>query len=177
MVILKTTNLTWANGQLDDPEDMCAHGNIHFQIGSDILVKPDDGEWTVSASALYLLRTLEKSHTFKSPLFDHLFPCCGFNMFNVQGEENVVICGCPNGIDFEIIHIYQEVVIRNTSKPLTIYKIPMSVWSDAVIAFSSNIRAFYEQSSPKQPDNSEDKDGYNKFIQEWNFRHEAACSA
>ena len=44
----------WINGPEDDPQDLCLHGHVTVRIGDTVL--EDDG--TVSATALYLLKTL-----------------------------------------------------------------------------------------------------------------------
>lgn len=47
----------------DQPEiDLCAHALLKIIIGDEIVVDDDDeaGGWTVSASALFFLRTLKR---------------------------------------------------------------------------------------------------------------------
>lgn len=88
MVILRPVNLRWIQGAADDSRDLCAHGDIEFQIGNDVLLTPGTGmNRTVSAAALYLLRTLSVPHTKDAPVGDHLFPCCGFSMYDVIDQE------------------------------------------------------------------------------------------
>src|SRR6516165_5995980 len=105
VVILQPVSLRWIQGAADDPKDLCAHGDVEFRIGDDVLLDPTTGkDLTVSAAALYLLRTLSVPHTKDAPVGDQLFPCCGFNMYEVAELEDVVIYGCPNGEDFEVFH-------------------------------------------------------------------------
>ena len=52
-------DLYWIGGDKDDPKDLCLHGNLTVHIGDTILA--DHG--TVSATALYLLKTLTKDKT------------------------------------------------------------------------------------------------------------------
>jgi hypothetical protein len=104
MVVLRPVSLRWINGAADDPADLCAHGDVEFRINGDKLIEPTDRDLTVSAAALYLLRTLSVPHSRETPVGDHLFPCCGFSMYDVEGEPDVVICGCPSGEDFEVLH-------------------------------------------------------------------------
>ncbi|GGH20321.1 hypothetical protein FAZ19_09975 [Sphingobacterium alkalisoli] len=64
----------------DRPEvDLCAHALLKIMIGNEIIVddNKDSGGWTVSASALFFLRTLKRNHTPTNPLCDALIPCCG----------------------------------------------------------------------------------------------------
>lgn len=102
LVVLEPVNLRWINGAADDPADICAHGDVSFRISGDVLVEPADRELTVSAAALYLLRTLSVAHSRAAPVGDHLFPCCGFCLYDLPGELDVVVCGCPSGEDFEV---------------------------------------------------------------------------
>ena len=45
---------TWICGPEDDPEDLCLHGHVTVQIGKTTM----EYDGTVSATALYLLKTL-----------------------------------------------------------------------------------------------------------------------
>src|SRR5262249_47389252 len=163
--VLRPTNLHWIKGDSDDPKDLCAHAGIEFCVGKDSLVSPNDGDWTVSAAALYLLRTLSKPHTKSSPVGDHLFPCCGFAMFDVEGQEDVFICGCPSGIDFQVIREGNEVVLTGPTGEE--HRAPWPAWRKVVCKFSDAVKAFYAASSPKQPYNEEDAKGFQKFMAEW----------
>ena len=89
MIILRPTNLHWIDGSTDDSADLCAHSGVAFRIGQITLVKPSDGDWTVSAAALYLLRTLSQRHTRQQPIAEHLFPCFGNGIFEVEGQDDV----------------------------------------------------------------------------------------
>lgn len=82
MINLVVQGFQWIKGEDDDPDDQCAHGRVLFQINNTTFVKPEDGIWTVSASALYLLRTLSENHTIENPVAEtnFLFPCCGFTV-------------------------------------------------------------------------------------------------
>jgi len=62
MIKLELIDPHWINGHKDDPEDQCSHGNIRFVIDDLVIVEPK-GEWTVSAAALFLLRTVTRDHS------------------------------------------------------------------------------------------------------------------
>lgn len=51
---IDVNNLEWIGEQKDDPEDLCLHGNVKVQIGETTF----ETVGTVSATALYLLKTL-----------------------------------------------------------------------------------------------------------------------
>ena len=142
MVILQPVNLRWIQGAADDPKDLCAHGDVLFRIGEDVLLDTDDGkDLTVSAAALYLLRTLSVPHTTAAPVGDHLFPCCGFAMWDVPDQEDVVLCGCPNGEDFEVLHdVDARVVVRRTNGDP--WRIGWPEWRAAVFSFADRVSEF-----------------------------------
>ena len=150
-------------------------------MGDETLLSQDGGDWTVSAAALYLLRTLSESHTKDNPVGDQLFPCCGHCMWDIEGNEDVVIVGCPNGADFEVIHDGNEIIIG--SAPARIYRIPLSDWRAAVCDFSDAVRSFYAASSPKQPADQDEAKGFrNSWMNgtvggHWRIPGETPCMA
>jgi hypothetical protein len=73
MISLAAHELCWIKGGSDDPEDQCAHGKVALEIDGVSLVRPEDGEWTVSAAALFLLRTLTADHTPERPVAEGSF--------------------------------------------------------------------------------------------------------
>jgi hypothetical protein len=170
VVILQPVNLRWIQGAANDPKDLCAHGNVQFHIGDEVLVDAATGkELTVSAAALYLLRTLSLPHTKATPVGDHLFPCCGFAMWDIPGQDDVAVCGCPNGEDFEVLHHVRggEVVVRAADGRE--WNVGWPEWRAAVVGFADRVSEFYAACSPKQP-SDEDFAGFTKFRAEWERR-------
>jgi hypothetical protein len=76
---IKILDLHWINNTHDDPNDMCAHGHVYLKIGNDILSSQNSESWTVSATALYLLRTLKENYQ-PGDFGSQLLPCCGHFM-------------------------------------------------------------------------------------------------
>ena len=172
MITLKAHELGWVRGKADDPEDQCAHGLVEFLIDKTTFVKPEDGTWTVSAAALFLLRTLSLDHTPEDSVTEnnYLFPCCGFNVWPSKGKFKVVCSGCPNGIDVRVCHNRKEgtVVI---SSPKGIETVSESEWNCAVLGFVAQIQAFYNGNSPKKKITDKlDRSGWKAFWQEWEQR-------
>jgi hypothetical protein len=169
MVILRPTDLHWVEGGHDNSADLCAHSRVEFRIDDDVIVKPSDGDWNVSAAAVYLLRTLSQPHTQRKPVAEHVFPHCGHMMLDVEGQDDVLIIGCNRGMNFEVIHAGDRVVL--TTKDGRQHRIAASEWRNAVCHFSDCVRAFYEASSPKKlPTDDTDAKGYQKFLAEWSRR-------
>jgi hypothetical protein len=169
-VTLRPVNLCWLKGASDDPADLCAHGHVEFRVGGDVLLDPaTSSEATVSAAALYLLRTLSKSHSKANPVGDHLFPCCGSAMFDEPGEPNVLIVGCPNGLDFEILHVEGDASVRIQAEDGRTWQVTRSEWQAAVFQFTDLVAELYSKSTPKRP-SWDDAAGFKKFAAEWESR-------
>ena len=170
MVVLQPVNLRWINDAADDPTDLCAHGDVEFRIGGDVLLDGSSGRnLTVSAAALYLLRTLSVPHSRAAPVGDHLFPGCGFTLYDVAGAPDVVICGCPNGEDFEVRHQVSGAGVIVRAADGREWPMGWSEWRAAVFGFADRVADFYAACSPKQPA-TEDAAGYAKFVAEWERR-------
>lgn len=70
----------WITGAADDPEDLCLHGSVRVHIGDTVL--EDVG--TVSATALYLLKSLTEDHKMNAEDVQ-MIPCCGH--FLIANED------------------------------------------------------------------------------------------
>ena len=169
MITLRAERLHWIGDDgNDDPNDLCAHSPVTCKINDESIASPDDGDWTVSASAIFLLRSLDREHTKKAPVGDQIFPCCGHGIYDV-GDEEVVICGCPNGIDFEIRHGNQEITLSlDDDRQLTVTR---EEWEQAVLGFSDQILRFYDNSAQKDPGDEESKKGFKAMMAEWHRLH------
>ena len=170
MIILRPTNLHWIDGSLDDPKDHCAHGSVDFQIDGHPLLS--SVHCTVSAAALFLLRTLSQPHTKSQPVGGWLFPCCGNGIFEVEGKEDVLVLGCNSGFEFEVVH--QENEVHITTEDETQYRANIAQWTNAVCAFADAVRAFYTSSSPKEFEDEFEQQSFRKFMAEWSRRRSLA---
>jgi hypothetical protein len=174
VVTLRPVNLRRIRGADDDPDDLCAHGDVEFRIGDDVLLDPETArDLTVSAAALYLLRTLSVPHTRDAPVGDHLFPCCGFAKYTVDGEPDVVICGCPGGEDFELLHEGSGAGVVVRAADGRSWAVGWPEWRAAVFAFADEVAAVYAACSPKRAA-ADDAAGFRRFAAEWERRRGAA---
>jgi len=144
---------------------------VEVSIDGVSLVTPDDGDCTVSAAAIYLLRTLSQSHTAASRVGDHLFPCCG-TMLDAGGPD-VLIIGCLGGSDFDVQREGDRIVLTHGSGA---HEVSFRAWSDAVCDFSDSVRAFYDRSLPRQPSDEDDAKALRAFLTEWTRRRESASA-
>ncbi len=168
MIKLHAQSLTWLNTTEDCPVDLCAHGTVYFAIDDLEFVVPGDGEWTLSASAIYLLRTLERDHTSIDQVGEHLFPCCGNGMYDVEESANVVIVGCCNGVDLSVVH--RDCLVTITSAARESRSVTELQWANAVYHFSKSVRQFYDSSATKMPGDDHQRQGFEKMMKEWDRR-------
>jgi hypothetical protein len=165
MITLSADRLHWISDDgSDEPSDLCAHSPVTCQIDDQVIAQPEDGDWTVSASAIFLLRALGRDHTKESKVGDQIFPCCGHGIFDV-GEPEVVICGCPSGIDFEIRHT--DTTFQLSTEDGRVIDVPKYDWRNAVLRYSDQVMEFYDQSAPKEPSDEEDRKGFAAMMSEW----------
>jgi hypothetical protein len=169
VVILQPVKLRWIQGAADDQKDLCAHGDVEFRIGGDVLLDTNAKDLTVSAAAMYLRRTLSAPHTKAAPVGDHLFPCCGFAMWDIPDQEDVALCGCPNGEDFEVLHQVSGAGVVVRSADGREWQVGWPEWRAAVFGFADPVSEFYAACSPKQP-SEDDAAGFMKFKAEWERR-------
>ena len=162
---LKILDLHWIK-DVDDPTDLCAHGHVLVKIGDEVVADKDSLDVTVSATALYLMRTLKENYK-KDDYASQLLPCCGH--FIIADDENdfVNICGCPSGIDWTIIHTDDNKIkhITDSGQEASVDK---DAYKKTVLDFVDQVENFYKTSLPKIiPTDDFDKKGYLTFWKEW----------
>ena len=165
----------WILDQGDDPGDQCAHGAVDFEVNGVRFVSPEDGDLTVSAAGLFLLRTLEDSHTAESSVapYSHLFPNDGFTAWAVGTTYKILVFGGPSGVDLEVLRHGETVEFRAADGRHAVAS--AEEWRDAVVAFVTAVEHFYSSSSPKEPfADPLDREGWEGFWNEWHERKAAA---
>ena len=172
-------NLRWIDG-MDQPNDLCAHGDVRFQVETTELVSPEDNgqDLNISATALHLLRTLSTPHTQSEPICSQLFPHCGHFLVDEPNREDVLIVGgCPAGVDFEVLHrrsptqLDEDSIVIRSDDNLE-WCVDWREWRTAVFHFADTITDFYAASSPKRPNTQLAAKGFQKFQEEWKRRRE-----
>ena len=159
----------------DDPDDRCAHGKIRVTIDNEIVINNSDDPnewWTLSATALHLLRTLESNHTKTNPVAACLVPGEGHHIDHHENDPIVHIeTAYPMvaGHNWWVTHTDNKVQLVTESGHSI--SIPFDDYKQQVLAFADKVEAFYNNSKPKNlPDNKYDRDAYNKFWTEWKSR-------
>ena len=140
---IEATNLHWIKGDADDPRDYCLHGKATAKIGDRAL---EFDECAVSATALYLLKSLTEDHIiFKESV--QMLPCCGHYIIPNDDLSAVTISGCNSGVDWSVVHCGDNVkLILEDGYEV---EVPLDEYKDEVFRFADKIEAFYLACSPK----------------------------
>ena len=160
---IDATELEWINKKKDDPEDLCLHGNAVVKIGDHTL----EFYATVSATALYLLKTVTEDHHINEDI--QMLPCCGFFIVPESDLNSVTITGCNRGVDWSVIHNGDLVsLILEDGYEETV---AIEAYKTEVFRFADKIEAFYSSCTPKiMPKDEYDRNGYLAFWNEWHRR-------
>lgn len=156
-------NLCWIDDSADDPNDFCLHGHVTAYIGKQKL----ECDATVSATALYLLKSLTEEHIIYQD--NQMLPCCGHFLIPNETLDNVDICGCPNGIDWTVKHENNSVnlILEDGTEE----RVPENEYKAEVFQFADKIESFYKRCTPKiLPKDAFDRNGYIAFWNEWHRR-------
>ena len=163
MFSITLSGLHWLDGT-EEKNDLCLHGKAAAIIGNERF----EYDATVSSTALYLLKSLTEDHR-TADANNQMLPCCGFFMIPDETLTSVEICGCPNGIDWSVIHDSDGVTLITEAGNKTF--VPMDEYRTAVFAFADQIEAFYESSAEKElPKDEYERKGYAAFWNEWKRR-------
>ena len=150
---------------LDDKADLCSHGVLFVRIGDEILSDQNSASWTLTATGLYLLRTLKTDYNVGD--FDnYLIPCCGHFLIPDDNKNYVTISGCNDGVDWNIQH--KNGSVKMTSEKGTVGIIKFEEYKKAVLDFTDQIELFYGDPKEKEvPDDEFDQNGFRQFWAEW----------
>lgn len=163
---IDATELCWIDGSADDPEDLCLHGHAAADIGGETL----EYDCTVSATALYLLKSLTETHMIHKEL--QMLPCCGHFYIPDKDLENVSISGCDYGIDWTVKHSGSDVILVLENG--TEVTVPLEEYRQEVYRFADKIENYYKSCSPKKiPEDPFTRHGYIAFWNEWHRRRNA----
>ena len=164
--VIRIQDLYWIDDSKDNPDDLCLHGNVFVKIGDEVVAK--NYSCTVSSTALYLLKSIENNHIIGERA-NQMLPCCGFFIIPDEKEDIVEISGCPNGIDWTVLH--QDECVKLITQKGTEIILELSLYREIVYCFIDTIEGFYKKSTPKNiPSDTFDRDGYIKFWKEWDKR-------
>ncbi len=158
----------WIRGPEDDPDDRCLHGHVTVQIGDTVM----DGYGTVSATALYLLKSLTQNKIMNQHDIQ-MVPCCGHFLIANKDMSEVTISGCDHGMDWSVLH--QNGGIKLVLPSGEGVWISMQEYRAEVLRFADKVERYYLTCKPKViPADEFDRNGYSTFWKEWHRRYDAA---
>ena len=162
---IRADQFEWINGAKDDPQDLCLHGRVTAQFGDTIL--EDHG--TVSATALYLLKTLTEDKLMQ-PYDIQMIPCCGYFLMANSDLTEVQISGCDTGTDWSTVHEGDSVrFILPTGQEEVV---SLREYQYEVLDFAKSVKRYYDACTPKEiPEDEFDRNGYIAFWNEWHRRY------
>ena len=162
---IKADRFEWTGGVADDPQDLCLHGHVMVQFGDTVL--EDTG--TVSATALYLLKTLTEDKIMAHHDIQ-MVPCCGHFLIANDDLTEVAISGCDTGTDWSTIHegdIVRLILPSGQEEVVTLRE-----YQYEVLDFANSVKKFYDACTPKEiPKDKFDRNGYITFWNEWQRRY------
>lgn len=163
---IKIDEFSWICGVEDDPDDLCLHGHVTVQIGKNKL----QGDGTISATGLYLLKTLKENKIMNENSIQ-MVPCCGHFMIANDDLSEVEIIGCDTGLDWSVIHENGKIkIILKTGEEESL---DFSEYKTEVFKFCDEVYNYYKSSKPKNiPKDEFDRKGYIAFWNEWHRRRE-----
>jgi hypothetical protein len=149
MIRLSANGLHWIGDQGDDPEDQCAHGQVTFIVNGHDFVPDPAKTFTVSAAALFLLRTIESDYDLEriDASSNYLIPHCGHTAWLCGQNERLEVLGCYGGVDVRVEH-RENRIVRLTSGAVTT-DVLQQEWMAAVVGFAEQVKTFYDRSLPK----------------------------
>lgn len=156
----------------DDPDyryDLCTHGKIYLKIGENIISDENDEEWTISTTALGLLRSVIPEDGTEEA-YAKIYHCGMLTM-----------ASCPISIDWTVRHDENVVVISELWKqPTTNLKDGICYLNDyqtvivekvayvrEILNFSDFVAEFMNSFPAKVLEDEIDKILYNKFLNEF----------
>lgn len=165
---INVDNFTWICGPEDDPEDLCLHGHVTVKIGKAAM----EYDGTVSATALYLLKTLTEDKLMSEHDIQ-MVPCCGHFYIPNKDLSQVTISGCDDGLDWSVVHENGGVKLILPSGESE--WVSQQNYQAEVIRFADKVESYYNSCQPKNvPDDEFTRNGYVAFWNEWRRRYEKA---
>ena len=161
MFQIKIEKLYWVDKSDKNPHDLCLHGDITIKLDNQNYYEEES---TLSAAALYLLKSLTKNHIAGKEIY--LFPHCGHTIIPNEELDTVQIYGCDTGLDWTILH--EKNHIRIVTEDRHEAQLDFKEYQKTVFDFADQIESYYKKNDPKIFFDEFDQKGYSAFWTEWN---------
>ena len=175
---LEITRQGWISSEPSSAlDDLCSHGDLRLVIAGTVVAPgTGDNDYTLSTSALALLRTVESDHSPERPVADALILHCG----------QLLMTSCPIGIDWRVAHADGRVRIsdvvrcddldasRAQSFPSLAADLTADEYRREVVAFAESAREPFVGIEKRFHD-ALDRQMYEEFWAEYERRLRRAC--
>jgi hypothetical protein len=141
-----------------------------LNVSGQTLLRVED-DVTLTAAALFLLRTLHSDHemacqrTGESDVTgtEQLFPHCGFTV--LAGEGKCQIMGCDSGYDVGVRTEHRLVTLSTRKRDVDVSH---GAWRTAVLDFATEVRQLHETAQPRaRIQDPEEAAGWEQFWDEF----------
>lgn len=174
--VIELKKIHWLKNYGNEDEfDLCAHGKISVTIGNQLIVNNtelEDDWWSLTATAIHLLRTLEANHLPEALVGACLVPREGHHINHHKGNPVVhfeTAYSMEEGRNWWVMHENKEVKLiteslNETTMTFDDYKIQ-------ILKFVDKVQQFYKESKPKVlPKEVYDGEVYIRMWKEWKNR-------
>jgi len=169
---IQILNQYWADQKDDNTDDLCSHGEIHLTINEVDVITEHDGEWTLSTSALQLLRSV-------------------FSDFQGQDTSMILHCGmllmmgCPISVSWDVTHTQDAVRINNVYKIPTVrgnterfgeaeVELKLVEYARPIIKFADEVYDFFNRSEEEKVSKGYEDREFAQFWQEFSEKRQRA---
>jgi|WetSurMetagenome_2_1015567.scaffolds.fasta_scaffold229166_2 hypothetical protein len=167
---IRILSQNWLGDEPENNYDLCTHGMIYFKIGDYIITDEEDEEWTISTTALGLLRSVIPDEE-TAEAYAKVYHCGMLTM-----------ASCPISIDWTVRHDGNVVIISELWKQPTIdlkdgicylndYQtviVEKATYIREILKFSDSVAEFFDNSPVREIEDRNDKVIYKAFLDEFN---------
>lgn len=148
---IKILKQNWLDSEDSSHTDLCSHGEFEIIIGNQVIVGEKDGlDWTISTSALSLLRSIEPYHHEEGRYCEKILHC-----------GQLLMLSCPICIDWDLIYEDDSVTLKNIHKQFSVntedviyfkdinIKVDRKTYAKEILKVAEEVKQFFDN-QPKR---------------------------
>lgn len=164
---LRILRQCWIDDDPNNDSDLCSHGQVYLRMNFQEILTELDGYWTVSTSALLLLRTLFQDYDLNDE--SALILCCG----------QLMMASCPISVGWRVIHRDKKLFIDRIRKspttnvsdtiefPEASIELELREYAAPILKCAEDVVDFFQESKKRKLIDAYDKKEYEKFWEEF----------
>lgn len=165
---LKILDQCWVDDDPNNNSDLCSHGRFYLRVNFHEILTKLDGVWTVSTSALVLLRTLFGDYNSNDE--PSLIMCCG----------QLMMVSCPVSVTWSVRHKENRIFIDEIQKypttnindrieyPSASIELELKEYASPILKCAEDVARFFKESKERKFFDDYDTKEYDKFWKEFN---------